>query len=424
MSKYAPIRSGNLTDEFKNCFISRLGETAKDLGFNYKYICEENDGNKKYYFIVYIDLYEKWVKYYKEISEIYLTNKRLKPCGIYSIELEFERQIYCIDTALMNMSYMEIAYNLYKFTDFNIPEYVDISVISEYTTAIDKKTTLEVNRISYDFLKKLLLLNSLNPNEAKKYSKQISKDAAEAKKLAKLAGVYDPNTDTKGKKILGQKSNSPNNIPLRKLQKYGETFKIDPTQEIYKNLRTLLESSNILFNMDDPYVYRDERIVLDFDPNYNSNDLYEERVKFTFLEKDRIQVYKLLNAASFTNKYLSINEKNASDFDSYIKLSINYNFFDDFFAKLKEIGIDFYYDYSDIEKIGKCISIDIIPIIIDGKYIEKLNFLFDKEFDYENYTKYIPSRLFDIDQKLKSIALNNKNKTYNASNKIRYFLSW
>lgn len=398
MVKYAPVRPGQLIDEYKNSYLAKLGDIAKDLGLSYKYICEEDEGKKRYFFIIYMDIYEKWVKYYKEISKFYENNRDCRPCGIYAIELDFARQLYIMSKIMHGINDMEVSINLYKHTSFKIPEFVIKSVIVEYNTAAIDETTLEVRKISYDFLfEKLLYLNSLRGKDAEKYSKRMDRERDRAKLMAKLAGAYDAKTDTRGKKILGKKSDSPRNLPLKHLKQYGEIFTIRLNQKAYSNMRTLLESSNIFFSMQDPYVARDDRIVLDFDKKYDIDKLYEEMAEFSFLKKDELLVRKLISTAEFTNKYLAIPEKKACDFKSCVRLLVGVNTFDAFYARCQEVGLKFYYDYDLLSYSAEINDLSSIPIIIDGKNMERMDWIIGDNTNFKYNSTYKPDRLVELD---------------------------
>lgn len=398
MVKYAPVRPGQLIDEYKNSYLAKLGDIAKDLGLSYKYICEEDEGKKRYFFIIYMDIYEKWVKYYKEISKFYDENKGLVPCGIYARELDFARQFHIVEETMFYIRDMEVCINLYKHTDFRIPEYVTDSIIVEYRTASIDDTTLEVRKISYDFLfEKLLYLNSLPRKESSKYSKKMDRERDRAKLMAKLAGAYDAKTDTRGKKILGKKSDSPRNLSLKHLEQYGETFTVRLNQKEYSNMRTLLESSNIFFSMQDPYVARDDRIVLDFDKKYDIDKLYEEIAEFSFLKKDKLIVYRLIDTAIFTNKYSAIPEKKVCDFNSCARLLVGCSMFNKFYAKCQEVGLKFYYDYDLLSYLAEANDLSSIPIIIDGKNMERMSLLIENDVIFNYYRIYKPDRLVELD---------------------------
>lgn len=416
MGDWLYFESDSLIEEHSKSILSYAGEVAKSKGFNYKYISEENEkGEKEYYFVAYINEYEHAIKNYKKLYEKkYKGSSAFIPCGVYSRKVTLFTQFSDIYEIITQLDAMEVMYNLYKRTDYKIPECCNYGILDLYKDRINKERDINV-RNNFDFVDKLLYLESLNDKERKNVQRKMDRELTDSKAYAKKYGAYDESVDTRGK-ILNEKIEHKNNISLKELSKFGDTYTIFLNQKTYGGVKTELEKSNILYNLENIRVTEDSRIVQKIDNSFSRDELYEYGTFLTYLKKDEKEIIKFYHEALFHFGYLMLPHRHVYNFKDYLYLTVNVNWFKSFFALMQQYNINIYLDYDDSEFNG----LDFIPVIINGCNAANASYILENMIKNIDITTYNPEAEYQVNPKIFDIINKNCNKKMIPANLLSF----
>lgn len=361
-----------LGNVMKQSFYDIVADKAKEIGFNVKFIYDENE--KCNYLFIYLDGFDYLIPKYKELSRMIGDSHDYCGCGAYCKRIYPEASFSDCIQIIKDLYLMEFCAKLYIRNSPKIPSFVFNSHSDQlsYKMIIDDNTELFIREGFKEKLNSYFSCNS-RMNNYKSAINTLNRRYLPSEKI--IENLIDFNKE--------YRVNHNKNISFYELSQLGEIVSITLNVEDKSNIiACLIDQEDFFYSLDDDHEIS-YNCLKDY-KGFDNYDLVEHDFGIYCLEKDIDKVWKCIMKIEYPNLHHLYNKNGIERVkqNDYVQFYVPIWLLKSFHSQAMRYGIEYYYMEKD-----DIVNLYGIPFIAPLKYYERLyvimKYFIDRALKYE-----------------------------------------